>query len=243
MATEAKLHVRCLGAFAFRSDGGWNAGPSFKRGRELLQYLATYPRVAASRETLAEAFWPELDADAVRHRLHLAVTGARAAVRAVVPAVDAIRYNGASYAWDPGVCIETDYAALFACDREGTIDALRRGIALYSGDYCSGESAEWMYALRVRASSMYVSMLDRLAADAVARGDNATALAYGLQLVEADRGHEGAARLVMRAFAAVGRRAAALDEYAALCRWLRRHLNVAPSRATAALREEIAAGG
>jgi DNA-binding SARP family transcriptional activator len=237
------LHVRCLGAFAFRSDGGWNYGPSFKRGRELLQYLATYPRAAASRETLAEAFWPELDADAVRHRVHLAVAGARAALRAVVPAVDAICCNGGSYAWHPGLSVDTDYAEFFACDREGTTDALRRGIGLYSGEYCAGESAEWMHPMRVRASSMYVSMLERLAADAVAHCDNAAALEFGLQLVEADRGHEGATRLVMRALAALGRRAAAVAEYDALTRWLRRHLNVTPSRATAALREEIASGG
>lgn len=243
MKTEAKLHVRCLGTFAFRGDGVWKKGPTFKRGRELLQYLATYSRAAVSRDTLAEVFWPELDADTVRHRLHLAVAGARAALRAAVPEIDPIRCAGGSYAWHPALCVETDYDAFFACQREGTLDAMRRGVALYAGDYCAGESAEWMYALRVRAQSAYVTMLERLAADAIGRDDPATALEYGLQLVEADRGHEGAARLVMRAFAAVGRRAAALDAYDALCRWLRRHLNVAPARATTELREEIAAGG
>jgi len=243
MPTGASLQVRCLGSFAFRADGAWQTGPTFKRGRELLQYLATYSRAAVSRDTLAEIFWPDLDAEAVRHRLHLAVTGARASLRAAIPALDAIRCAGGSYAWHPSVRVETDYEAFLACYRDGSIDAQRRGVGLYAGDYCAGERAEWMYALRVRASSAFVTMLERLAEDAAARNDPATALDYGLQLVEADRGHEGATRLVMRAFAAVGRRGAALDEYDALHRWLRLHLNVAPSRATAALREEIAEGG
>jgi DNA-binding SARP family transcriptional activator len=243
MRKPETLRVRCLGTFAYRGDGVWENGPTFKRGRELLQYLATYARAAASSETLVDAFWPDADNDAVRHRLHLAVAGARAALRQIFPTIEAIRCVGGSYGWNPALEIVSDVDQLFAYARAGTTDAMKRGVALYGGEYCSGENAEWMFALRVRAQSAYVTMLERLAEDAVERLDHATALEYALQLAEADRGHEGAARLVMRAFAAVGRRSAALAQYDALRRWLARHLNVEPSRATVALREEIAAGG
>lgn len=243
MPTEALLHVRCLGPFAFRGKGSWQSGPTFKRGRELLQYLATYPRAAVTRDALADIFWPDYEAETVRHRLHLAVSGARRALRAAIPALDAIRFADGAYGWHPNLMIASDFDAFFACYREGTSDAMRRGIALYAGDYCEGETAEWMYALRVRASSAFLAMLERLAEECVARNDPATALDYGLRLIEADRAHEGATRLVMRAFAALGRRGAALAEFDALTRWLRLQLNVSPSRSTVAVREEIAAGG
>jgi DNA-binding SARP family transcriptional activator len=236
------LGVRCFGTFAFRGSGEWTSGPAFKRGRELLQYLVAYPRTAASRGTLAEAFWPELDADAISHRLHIAVSGARAALRAVMPQIEAIRCTAGMYAWAEAVNVESDVAAFLNLARESSVEAMRAGVALYSGEFLAGEEAEWMYSLRVRCSSAYASMLEGLTQDASARGDHAGALNYALLLAESDRAHEGATRCAMEAFAALGRRGAALAEYEALARYLKRHLGIAPSAATMKLREAIALG-
>lgn len=90
LAANRVLHVRCLGAFAIRGAGEWLPGPTFKRGREFIQYLISYPRASVSRDALANIFWPDLDSDVATHRLHLAVAGARAALREVLPDVDKI---------------------------------------------------------------------------------------------------------------------------------------------------------
>jgi two-component SAPR family response regulator len=237
---EPTLSVRCLGSFEYRGRGTWQSGPAFKHGREFLEYMTAYPRAAAPYAALEEAFWPCSEIDGVRHRLHMAATGARAALRRALPEVDAIRALDGAYAWHPGVRVRSDYQELLRCCDEGTVEAMKRGIALYSGEFCSGENAEWMYALRARASVAYITMLQRLADDALERSDYATALSYALQLVEADRGHEGAIRLSMRALAGMGCRAAALEKYEALRRWLRLHLGVEPSAATRLLRDEVA---
>jgi DNA-binding SARP family transcriptional activator len=192
---DLTLHVRCLGTFSYRANGDWQSGPAFKRGREFLQYLSSYPRAALSRETLVEAFWPEVGLDAVRHRLHLAATGARAALRAVLPEIDAIRCVGNGYQWHPAIRINSDYEDLLGCCRDGTDAALKHGIALYAGEFCAGEVAEWMYALRARALHSYTTMLERLAEAAITRADYSAALNYALQLIEIDRGHEEATRL------------------------------------------------
>jgi DNA-binding SARP family transcriptional activator len=238
----AVLQVRCLGTFAFRGDGMWSAGPTFKREREFLQYLVSYPRVPASFGTLAEALWPNQDSDFVGHRLHLAVSGARAALRAVLPNVDAIRCMGGSYAWDPAVVIESDVDQLLRANREATRDAMESAIALYVGEFFAGENAEWMYPLRVRCANAYVTMLERLAEAAIGERDYAGALEWAFRLVESDRAHEGAMRLVMHALAASGRRGAALVQYDALVQYLRRHLAIEPSCQTVALRNEIIRG-
>ena len=237
---EQTLVVRCLGCFEFRGSGGWQRGPAFKHGREFLEYMTAYPRAAASYGQLEDAFWPGRECETLRHRLHTAAAGARAALRETLPTIDAIRIVKGGYAWDPSLRIESDYQQLLACYDEGTIDAMKRGIALYAGEFCSGESAEWMYALRARAAAAYVAMLENLAVGCLSRGDNQAALHYSLQLVEADRGHEEATRLAMQSFVAMGRRRAALETYEDLRRWLRLYLGVEPSMPTILLRNEIA---
>jgi DNA-binding SARP family transcriptional activator len=239
MQIEPHLYVRCLGNFQYRGNGDWESGPAFKHGREFLEYMSAYPRAAASHHTLEEAFWPGRESDAVRHRLHMAVTGARAALRRALPAVNPIRVLPGAYAWNPTIRIESDYWQLLACWDEGSVAAMTRGIAIYEGEFCSGDSAEWMYALRARASAAYIAMLQGLAEDALTRGDNQTVARYALRVVEADRGHEGAVRLAMRAFAEMGSRSAAIKEYEALRRWLRLNLATEPSVLTKALREKV----
>lgn len=234
------LHFRCLGTFAFRGAGDWVSGPPFKRGRELLEYLASHPRSAASRTTLAEAFWPDADGDTIAHRLHLAVSGARAALREVLPEVDAIQTIAlGSYGWHPALRIRSDYEILFECYQDASADAMRRGVDLYRGEFLAGESADWMHAMRVRCGAIYITMLERLTHHAIAEGDFAEGLNLGLQVLATDRAHEGVTRLVMRCFAETGRRSSALDEYETLRRYLRQHLEVNPSRATQELRAEI----
>lgn len=235
------LRVRCLGAFAFRGAGEWLHGPAFKRGREFIQYLISYPRAALSRDTLANVFWPDLDAGVASHRLHLAVAGARAALREVLPDIEGIRYCGGAYAWNTLVRLESDAQVLQAASRSDSLEEMRAAAALYNGEYLAGENAEWIYPLRIRYANAYELILERLAERALGRQDYVEALEYALRLVEVDRAHEGATRLVMRSFAALGRRAAALDAYNELAAYLHHHLAINPSRRSIQLREAIVA--
>jgi DNA-binding SARP family transcriptional activator len=233
------LRVHSLGTFAYRGDGHWHNGPSFKRGRELLQYLVSYPRTTVSREALADAFWPELDGASFRHRLHLAVTGARAALRDALPEVDGLRCVSGSYTWNPDVHVDSDLDRFLSAFRGGEKSSMETAIGMYGGEYLSGENAEWIYPLRVRCANAYVVMLERLAEMASAEGDHGRALEYALRLVEADRAHEGATRLMMKSLAATGRRCAALAEYEALARYMDKRLGMKPSAQTTAVRDEV----
>ena len=242
LSTELVLQVRCLGAFALRADGEWTSGPAFRHGRELLQYLVSYPRSAASRDALIGAFWPALDVQTAAHRLHIAVTGARATLRSILPEREAIRCCGGAYAWDPALRIDSDADRLLAAARGASTEAMKDAVALYAGEYLAGEEAEWMFPLRLRCASAYAILLERLAEEAVARKDYVEALDYALRLVESDRAHEGATRLAMNCFAAAGRRGAALATYDALEVYLKHHLALKPSARTAELRERIVEG-
>jgi DNA-binding SARP family transcriptional activator len=242
LMTEWVLRVRCLGAFSFGAGGAWSNGPAFKRGREFLEYLVSYPRAAASRDVLVGAFWPALDTESALHRLHLAAAGARAALRALSPGLDGIRCHSGAYAWDPAIVIDSDAELLLEASRGTSIADMEKAAASYGGDFLAGEEAEWMYPLRVRCANAFAVILERLAEDQAQRGDWPSSLEYALRLVEADRAHEGATRLAMRALAAMGRRGAALSVYDALVEYLRQHLMLRPSAQTSALRGAIIAG-
>ncbi|HTV91515.1 MAG TPA: bacterial transcriptional activator domain-containing protein [Verrucomicrobiae bacterium] len=242
LLTGAVLRVRCLGTFTFRSDSVWHMGPAFKRGREFLQYFVSYPRAAASRETLVNAFWPSLDIDTAAHRLHIAAAGARAALRDAAPSVDGIRCVNGAYVWDPSIAIESDADCLLAASRGSSIEAMERAVSLYAGDYLAGEDAEWIYPLRVRCANAYAVILERLAEHAIAGGDWLGGLDYAMRLVEADRSHEGATRLVMRALVATGQRCAALAAYDALAKYLQLHVGLKPTVQTCDLWKSILHG-
>ncbi len=240
LSTRPVLQVRCLGSFSLGSGGSWTAGPAFKRGREFLEYLVSYPRSAASHETLVSAFWPALGVQAAAHRLHLAVAGARAALRGLSPEIDGIRCSGRAYAWDPAIPIESDSEMLLAASRGHSVEEMKRAASLYCGEYLAGEDAEWMYPLRVRCANAHAVILERLSEGELAAGNAVEALEYALRLAEVDPAHEGATRLAMSSFAAMGRRGAALAKYDALAAYLQHHLALRPSAKTTELRAKIA---
>ena len=226
------LDVRLLGEFAIRVGDRWEPGPPPMRGRCLIQYLAIHRSGVTPRERLAEAIWPDLDADTATHRLHIAVSGARAYLRRALDGIDAIRCVRSGYAWTSDVTVMTDVEAFLDAVRGESPQELLRAKSLYGGELLGSDAAEWIEPLRVRCAAAYVSVLERLAENAVSYGEYDGALSLGLELVAFDRGHEGASRLVMRCFAALGRRGRALAEYEALRAHLRKHLGLEPAPET-----------
>jgi DNA-binding SARP family transcriptional activator len=236
------LHVRCLGQFRLLGNDGWQQGPPLKKGREFLAYLLTHPRRVAAREKLIEAFWPGLDGDEGAHRVHLAASGARAALRALLPRADAIQSVPGGYLWNPDVPIVSDIDSFLNCAKTGTIASFESGVSIYKGDFLAGDRGEWIEPLRIWYASRYLDMLVRLAESAAERDDYARALEYGLRIMENDPGHEAGARCVMFSFANVSRRSAALMHYEGLKSYLHRHMGVEPSPETTALWQRIRSG-
>jgi DNA-binding SARP family transcriptional activator len=234
------LDVRLLGEFAIRVGDRWEPGPPPMRGRCLIQYLAIHRAGVTPRERLTEAIWPELDGEAATHRVHIAVSGARAYLRRALGGIDAIRCVRSGYAWSPEITVATDVDAFLEAAHGESREELMRAKELYGGELLVSDSAEWIEPLRVRCAAAYVGVLERLAENAISYGEHGQALAFGLELVAFDRGHEGASRLVMRCFAALGRRGRALAEYEALRAHLRKHLGLEPAPETRQLIRAIA---
>lgn len=238
---ETAIRVQCLGEFRFATADGWQPGPPPKRGRNLLQYLVLRPHQPVSRARLCDTFWPGSDLDCLGNRLHIAASGARTYLREILGGFDAIRCTVDGYGWHPAVRLRSDLKTFSALYDDASATALREAISHYRGELFEGEDGDWFQPARVKYATMFASVLERLAWAAFDRGAFETALHYGLELLAIDRAHEGASRLVMRCFGALGRRGRALAEYEALREYLRRHLSVEPMDETTALIEKIMA--
>jgi DNA-binding SARP family transcriptional activator len=237
-AVDVTLEFRFLGAFGVRYSGNWSAGPAPKKGREFIQYLATHPSRVATRDELAAAFWPSLDFDAVSHRIHLAASGARIFLRQLC-GLDVLHCVGCGYAWSPDVHIVSDVGRFIEYTRDATIDSLRAAVDLYVGDFLAGETADWLQPMRVRIAAARASALQAIIEDLVDRGQYASALAFGFDLMEAEPGHEHGTRLVMRCFAALGQRTRALEQYKHLKTYLAEQIGVEPTPETTQLALEL----
>lgn len=237
-----RLDFQCLGVFALVGDAQWTSGPSRAHGREFLQYLVAHPRRAIARDVLFDSLWPDLDAAECAHRLHLAASGARSALRTMLRNVNPIVCVDGAYTWHPSVEISSDIERFAQCYRDGSLEALERGVRIYAGEFLAGENADWILALRIRYEHMFVAMLERLTSAALDSGNDALATDYALDLVEVDRAHEGATRMLMLCLAKSGRRTSALAEYDKLVRFLDRRLSVKPLAETERLRDRIIAG-
>lgn len=229
----ATLAARCFGAFRVAGNGGWREGPEQRRARELIQYLVLHPHGIASRERLIDVLWGGESSDLVLHRLHAAVSGARGFLRDVLGGLNAIRHGDEGYGWHPDVQIECDADRFSRLYRAGSPGAIAEAVGLYTGELLAANDGDWVRPLRVRFSTMYATMLERMANDALTT-DIERALNYALTLQSADRAHEGAVRVAIRAFAALGRRRQAFEEYESLRDYLRKTLGIDPMPETTA---------
>ncbi|GAC1414965.1 MAG: hypothetical protein NVSMB64_25230 [Candidatus Velthaea sp.] len=236
------LEFKCFGSFSIQSDArGLRKGPTRARGGDLLGYLASYPHAAVSREELCEVLWPgHLDQSA--HRLHLAASRARSAIRDDCGSINPIVYADGTYAWNSAIRVVRDADYFEQCWAQRSADAFARATALYDGPYMAGESADWIQPLRVRYEHLFVTMLERLAVDAYQTGDFADATSFALRLIAVDRAHERATQLAMACLAKSGRRAQAVREYESLKRYLHAWIGVAPTSETEIVLANIIAG-
>src|SRR5208283_2591949 len=95
-------------------------------------------------ERLIELFWPDESGESVAHRLHLAASALRAALRRVLDGFDALRCSGPGYLWHPSLRIVSDVETFGRLYRDGSPAAAREAVGIYAGELLAGEPGEWL---------------------------------------------------------------------------------------------------
>jgi DNA-binding SARP family transcriptional activator len=238
----ARLKLTLLGGFQAQLDAGAALVLPTRKSQALLAYLALPPGQAHPREKLATLLWGDMQDAQARGNLRQALARIRKALpRSARPG---LVLDGSSVALDPSV-VDVDVARFERLVADGSPEALEQAAGLYRGDLLAGLALaerpfeEWLTSERERLHELAIQGLGRLLAHQQKAGAAEPAVQTGLRLLALDPLQEPVHRAVMRLYARLGRREAALRQYQLCMDALKRELNTPPEVETTQLYQQI----
>lgn len=236
-----RVSLSLFGGFQARLEPGLPVTFRTKKAQALLAYLVLQPGRVHRRESLAAVLWGEMPDEQARGSLRHALYELR---KALAAAPTALRTEGDTVAVDANV-IDLDVAAFTRLLGEGTPEALEQAVTLYRGDLLAGLNVKeepweaWLRDERERLREQAVDGLARLLAHQRKAGQLEAAIRTAHQLLALDRLQEPVHRTLMRLYAQLGQRGAALRQYQQCVSGLQRELAVEPEAETKQLYREI----
>src|SRR5262245_473847 len=231
-----------LGGFEARSGTGQPVPVPTKKAQALLAYLALVSGQSHPRDKLASLLWSDAAPATARNALRQTLFVLRRALGGTER--DIFQTTGDAIALSPD-SVDTDIAAFERAVKEGTPAALERAHRLYSGDLLSGLGVvepvfeDWLMAERERLHELALEALARRLAHQRTSGETASAVQTALRLLALDPLQESVHRTLMRLYALLGRRDAALRQYQECVEVIRRELGAEPEPETRSLYHEI----
>lgn len=209
-AADSRRVITLLGGAAIHVDGAPIGGRAAHRHPiAILALLVTNGGRPLSRDKLIALLWPERDGEAARNLLKVNVHELRKELG------DGVLRSTADQ-------LSVDIDAI-ACDVTDFLAAIERGddeaaVALYHGPLLDGffikdavELDQWVESERARFAGLYAAALERLAAAAESRGDPRAAVQWRRAQAAHDPYHGEIANRLVRALAAAGDRAGAIQ--------------------------------
>jgi DNA-binding SARP family transcriptional activator len=249
-SVRPSLRVHLFGHFEMLCDG--EPVPLGRNGKALtiLKHLLANRDRPVSQDHLMGWLWPDSNLKKARWSLNSAIHGLRkllADCPSSPPGASYVLLEEGYYRLGPDVRVVTDVEefdghyergrCLEAAGRiEEANEAYEGAVVLYRGDYLVEDLYEdWTMVERERLSSAYVDMLGRLASHHAGAGRHQEAVGACYRILEKDRCHEGAHRLLMGCYAKLDQRGRALGQYRLCEEALGRSYGFAPSVETQAL--------
>lgn len=234
-----RLSLTLLGGFQARIGSGPALSLSTRKAQALLAYLALPAGRAHPRDKLATLLWGDNSEGQARNSLRQALF----TLRRTLP--DGVHVEGDAIALDPAT-VEVDVAAFERSVAEATPTALVTAAQLYQGDLLAGLSVEgtggfeeWLLDERERLRELALEALAKLLAQHRNAGNTEAAIQTGRMLLGLDPLQEPVHRVLMRLYAKVGRRGAALRQYQQCVAVLQRELGIEPEAGTRQLYQEL----
>src|SRR6266851_4636108 len=238
----ASLKLTLLGGFQAQLEAGAVFVLPTKKSQALLAYLALPAGPAHPREKLAALLWGDMQDAQSRGNLRHALSRIRKALPRT--ARSGMVLDGPSVALDPAV-VDVDVARFERLVADGRPEALEQIADLYRGYLLAGLALaerpfeEWLTSERERLHELAIQGLGRLLAHQQKAGATEPAIQTGLRLLALDPLQEPVHRAVMRLYARLGRREAALRQYQLCVDALKRELSAQPEAETTQLHQEI----
>src|SRR2546427_9833052 len=242
LKSEARLKLTLLGGFQAQLEAGAALVLPTRKAQALLAYLALPLGQAHPREKLATLLWGDMQDAQARGNLRYALSKIRKALPR--SARSGLVLNGPSVALDPAI-VDVDVARFERLVADGRPEALEQIAGLYRGDLLAGLALEerafegWLTSERERLHELAIQGLGRLLIHQQKAGAAEPAVQTGLRLLALDSLQEPVHRAVMRLYARLGRREAALRQYQLCVDAVKRELSTQPEAETNQLYQEI----
>lgn len=246
----ARVEIRTFGRLVVTVAGKTAAFPR-RKARVLLAQLLERPG-GMSRDEAADVLFPDLDWDEARHQVDNLTSVLRRALnpggaRDAAPLL--LREGGRYRLSREGVWLDLDLFHRARAAGDAAWQAWQQGEA--AGHYASAldlavgpwlaepDMQEWFEAARTAISGQVMVMRERLAAHALEQGAWEQAREQAEGMLREEPAHEGAHRVLMRLYAALGEASLVQRQFEACAQVLRSELDVSPSAETLALREAL----
>lgn len=249
---EPSLVVYCLGQFQVYLDEEpieeWPSG----KGRSILKYLVTHREHPVAKEILMELFWPEVDPDAARNSLNVAVYGLRQALRTVDSDFSHVLFEEDRYLLNPRLHVWVDVEAFEVRFEAGqrleqrgeealAMKHFRAAEVLYRGEFLAEDRyEEWLLPRRRQLQDDYLYLLNRLSDTCLAQDKYDRCITLCDKILAVDPCWEDAHYRLMLCYHGQGQRYLALRQYHQCVRALAEELgDVQPRAAIQALYQEL----
>lgn len=233
-----RVEVALLGPMVVKVAGrpvqSWRTGKS----RDLLAFLLLSGNRPFSRDQLAEALWPEADAESATRLLHTALHHLR---RALGPGAEGlVAFAGGAYQLvREHALLQVDLDQFQRLAASGGESGWRSAVGLYRGELLDGLDYAWCEGPRVRARTLYLDCLRHLSHSLAQAGRWSDSVEFLQLFVQADPLAEDGHVALMECYAALGNRNAAIQQYHTLAHLLDEELGLSPGCKAEALYRQL----
>jgi len=230
----ARVQIRDLGAVrVFLGDRPLDRSMR-RKVVGLLCYVSSRPGMAATKDEVLEALWPDLGPDTAGNSLHQTIYYLR---RVIEPdykeglSAGYIEFDGDVLTFDEELVDADSRLAwrLIAGARSGRADDLDALVAIYRGTYALDFAYEdWASTYRDNLHAAVLAVVETAARAATASGDLDRAIRLTQGLLAVDPTADAVELELLRAYKAGGRSAAAAEQYAHYASYVRGELGAEP---------------
>lgn len=233
-----RLRVFTLGRFAVEVQGRALVfeGKVPKKPLALLKALIAHGGDAVPLRTLADALWPDDEADAAQAALEVALHRLR---KLLGGAGELLRVREGRAELDARECWCDLRAFERLAARRDSLPAMQRALTLYEGHFLAPDNEAWCVSTRERARARFSSLVMDGAAALAAAGRDEESLAWCKRGLEVDDLDERLYQGVMRAAQALRRPAEGIAAYQRCKRVLDKVIGTAPSQETERLLRDM----
>jgi DNA-binding SARP family transcriptional activator len=222
-----------------------------KRARDIFCYIATSKHRRVDKEVLIDAFWGEDDLAVIEKNFHPTISHIRKALNSNQSfKQNFLIFRDGAYQLNPELSYSIDteeFEAAIAeaekAKREKDADAFRAHLEqaneLYRGEFMAGVYENWAEERRGFFAEQHSRVLNALAKIAFTDKSWSSALKFAGEILQNDPFREDAHRLIMKVYAAQGKRSSVVEQFETLQSLLKKELGVTPAPETRKIFQEL----